>query len=125
MNEKELIKQGYKQIGNCGINFNPSIYDYRSYCCGAIVHAETNHAKMIGFACKECGKGLSGLGVYAKVRINKDPNSLSESRGIVRALKWVKFLSTYKNKDNIEFEIDRFISQEELRHPELKGVERY
>jgi len=56
---------------------------------------------------------------------NLEFDSLSESAGIVRTLKWLKFLQSYKSPSAINREVDRFIEQEERRHPELKGIERY
>ena len=49
----------------------------------------------------------------------------SEGYGIVRSLKWVRFLMTYKHKDSLKDEIDSFIKAEENRYPELKNEERY
>lgn len=48
-----------------------------------------------------------------------------ESEGIIRTLKWVMFLQTYKHKDLIKEEMEKFIESEEKRFPELKDLERY
>ena len=52
-------------------------------------------------------------------------DSLSESYGIVKALKWVKFLQSYKGKETVARAIDKFIAEEVIRHPELKEEESY
>lgn len=48
-----------------------------------------------------------------------------ESEAIVRTLRWVKFLRTYKHVDELFDEVDRFINREVESFPELKDVERY
>lgn len=56
---------------------------------------------------------------------NLDIDSMSESCGIVKSLKWVKFLMSYKSNGLILREINKFIDQEEKRHPELKNLTSY
>ena len=52
-------------------------------------------------------------------------DSRNESIGIIRTLKWVQFLMTYKSTGLIKEELKRFVAQEEVRFPDLKGIERY
>jgi len=52
-------------------------------------------------------------------------DGLSESFGIVRALKWAKFIMSYKSKEAVLREIERFIKDEEKLFPELEEIDRY
>ena len=49
----------------------------------------------------------------------------AEDRGIIRTLKWLTFLFTYKSVGLIKIEIEKFIRECEMRHPSLKDERRY
>lgn len=49
----------------------------------------------------------------------------AESKGIVRALKWVLFLNTYKSTEATKRECEKFIQEQIKLYPKLKYIESY
>ncbi len=72
---------------------------------------------------REYGK-KRGYWQYFEEQFNKEKLEI-ESTAIVKVLKWVRFLFTYKHPDEINDECRMFIKRECDNFPHLKDIKRY